>query len=222
VADPSLLVQTPDRLMGLAADLLLSGDTARGAGYLDLLGQSGKIPAESRLAARFAAFQSFRYGVAGQLERSVQSALEARAIRERTQLTDEWNSVVALVLVRVYNCLEDRPAAEREAAAALAEPDVAEPVRLVMVPGARALAWFEVGHLAEAAGAAMTAEADARRLGFSQHFFAVDHLRALSGLALERRDLDTAERLTEQVLSITEQRRPLFEFLALLDRAQGR
>jgi len=220
VADPSLLVQTPERLMGLAADLLLSGDTARGAGYLDLLGQSGKIPAESRLAARFAAFQSFRYGVAGQLERSVQSALEARAIRERTQLTDEWNSVVTLVLVRVYNCLEDRPAAECEAAAALAEPDVAEPVRLVMVPGARALAWFEVGHLAEAAGAAMTAEADARRLGFSQHFFAVDHLRALSGLALERRDLDTAERLTEQVLSITEQRRPLFEFLALLDRAQ--
>jgi LuxR family transcriptional regulator, maltose regulon positive regulatory protein len=41
----------------------------------------------------------------------------------------------------------------------------------------------------------------------------------LAGLALERRDLDTAEQLTEQVLSITEQRRPLFEFLALLDRA---
>ena len=65
-----------------------------------------------------------------------------------------------------------------------------------------------------------TADADAQRLGFSQHFFAVDHLRALSGLALERRDLDAAEHLTERVLSITEQRRPLFEFLALLDRAQ--
>jgi LuxR family transcriptional regulator, maltose regulon positive regulatory protein len=220
LADPSLLVQTPERLLGLAADLLLSGDTAHGGGYLDLLGQSGKIPAESRLAARFAAFQSFRYGVAGQLERSVQSALEARAIQERTQLSDEWNSVVTLVLVRVYNCLQDRQAAELEAAAALAEPDVAEPVRLVMVPGARALAWFEDGRLAEAAEAARAADAGARRLGFSQHFFAVDHLRALAGLALERRDLDTAERLTERVLSITEQRRPLFEFLALLDRAQ--
>jgi LuxR family transcriptional regulator, maltose regulon positive regulatory protein len=84
----------------------------------------------------------------------------------------------------------------------------------------RALAWFQAGHLAEAADAAGTANASAQRLGFSQHFFAVDHLRALSGLALERRDLDTAENLTEQVLSITEQRRPLFEFLALLDRAQ--
>ena len=87
------------------------------------------------------------------------------------------------------------------------------------MPGARALASCQSGHLAEAAEAARSAEADARRLGFSQHFFAVDHLRALAGVALEQRDFDTAERLTERVLSITEQRRPLHEFLALLDRA---
>ena len=90
----------------------------------------------------------------------------------------------------------------------------------MIVPGSRALAWFKAGRLAEAADAARAADADARRLGFSQHFFAVDYLRALSGLALERRDLDTAEHLTERVLSITEQRRPLFEFFGLLDRAQ--
>ena len=89
-----------------------------------------------------------------------------------------------------------------------------------MVPGTRALASFEAGYLGEAADVAGTVDADAQRLGFSQHFFAVDHLRALSGLALERRDLDAAEHLTERVLSVTEQRRPLFEFLALLDRAQ--
>jgi ATP/maltotriose-dependent transcriptional regulator MalT len=79
---------------------------------------------------------------------------------------------------------------------------------------------FETGYLAEAADAARAADADSQRLGFGQHFFAVDHLRVLSGLALESRDLDAAERLTERVLSITEQRRPVFEFLALLDRAQ--
>ena len=39
------------------------------------------------------------------------------------------------------------------------------------------------------------------------------------GLALERRDLDAAEHLTEQALSISEQRWPAFQFLALLDRA---
>ena len=220
VTDPSPLVETPERLLGLAADMLLSGDTAHGGEYLDLLEQAGKVPPESGLAARLAAFQSFRYGVSGQLEEAVREAQAARAIQERTQLRDEWNAVAPLVLIRVYNCLDDFAAAEREAATALADPDVAESVKLVMVPGARALACYELGHLTAAADAARAADADARRLGFSQHFFAVDHLRTLSGLALERRDLDAAERFTEHVLSITEQRRPLFEFLALLDRAR--
>ena len=158
--------------------------------------------------------------MAGQLEKAVRTAQDARAIQQRTQLADEWNAVVPLILIRVQNCLHDFAAAEREADAALAAPDVAEPVRLVMVPGSRALAWFEAGHLAQAADAARAADADARRLGFSRHFFAVDYLRALSGLALEGRDLETAEQLTERVLSIAEQRQPLFEFLALLDRAR--
>src|SRR5512140_3827938 len=64
--------------------------------------------------------------------------------------------------------------------------------------GAQPLAWFEAGYLADAAGAA---DAEARRRGFGQHFFAIEHLRALAGLALERRDLGTAEQLTEQALS---------------------
>jgi LuxR family transcriptional regulator, maltose regulon positive regulatory protein len=220
MAGPSMLAETPERLLGLATHLLLAGDTARGGEYLDVLEQTGRIPAGSGLAARFAAFQSFRCGVAGQLETAVQKALAARAIQDQTQLAGDWNAVVPLILIRVYTCLDDFPAAEREAAAALAAPGVAESVRLVIVPGARALALFEAGYLVEAADVAGAVDADARRLGFSQHFSAVDHLRALSGLALERRDLDTAEHLTERVLSITEQRRPLFEFLALLDRAQ--
>jgi LuxR family transcriptional regulator, maltose regulon positive regulatory protein len=119
----------------------------------------------------------------------------------------------------VYPCLEDLQAVEREAAAALTMPGLPEPARLILVPSARALAWFEAGRLTDAATAAAAAEQQAGRLGFGQHFFAVDYLRVLSGLALERRDLDSAERLTEQALSISERRRPLFEFLALLDRA---
>ena len=102
---------------------------------------------------------------------------------------------------------------------ALATPELTEPVKRVMVPGVRALASFEAGHLKRAAETAGAAYAQARRLGFDRHFFAVDYLRTLAGLALERRDLDTAEQLTEQALSIAERRRPMFEFLALLDRA---
>ncbi len=218
--DPSLLADTPDRLLTLAADLLTWGDTARGGEYLDLLERARPpIPPESRLAARFAAMRAFHHAQLGQLGEAVREALAARAIQERTLLTDEWNAAVPLILMRVYNCLEDSQAAGREAAAALAMPELTEPVKRVMVPGARALAWFDSGRLAEAADTARAADADARRLGFGQHFFVVDHLRVLAGVALERRDLDTAEQLAERVLSITERRRPIFEFLALLDRA---
>ena len=217
---PSLLARAPDQLLAVAADLLLAGDTARGGQYLDLIERT-QPPAQEdlRLTARFAAMRAFQHGVTGHVDKAIEEALAARAIRERVRLTDEWNAAVPMILMRVYNCLEDFPAAEREADAALAAGTASEPVRLVMVPGARALAWFGAGRLAEAARAAEAAHAQALRLGFSQHFFAVDHLRTLAGLALERRDLDAAEQLTEQVLSITEQRRPLFEFMALLDRA---
>jgi LuxR family maltose regulon positive regulatory protein len=217
---PSLLADAPDRLLAVAADLLMQGDTARGGQYLDLLERAQpSIPPKSRLAARFAAMRCFRNALTGQLNEAVAEAQTARAIQEQTQLSDEWNAAVPLILLRVYTCLEDFEAIDREANTALAIPALTEPAKLVMVPGALALAWFEQGHLAKAADAARAAEADARRLDFDRHFFAIDHLRALAGLALERRDLDTAEHLTEQALSIAERRRPIFEFLALLDRA---
>ena len=217
---PALLAEAPDRLLGLATDLLLWGDLARGGEYLDLLERAQpSIPPESGLAARLAAMRAFLAALAGQLDEAVADARTARAIQQRTLLADEWNAAIPLIMLRVYNCLEDFEAIHREAAATLAMPALPEPARLVLVPGAQALAWFESGRLAEAAGAAEAAETGARRLGFSQHFFAVDYLRALAGLALERGDLDTAEQLTEQALSITERRRPLFEFLTLLDRA---
>jgi hypothetical protein len=92
-----------------------------------------------------------------------------------------------MILMRVCTWLEDFQAVEREAATALAMPELTEPAKLVQVRGAQALAWLEAGNLAEAADAARAADADARRLGFGQHFFAIDCLLALAGLALERR-----------------------------------
>jgi LuxR family transcriptional regulator, maltose regulon positive regulatory protein len=219
--DASLLAGAPDRLLTVAADLLLSGDTARGGQYLGLLERvQPPIPRESRLGARLLAFQSFRYALNGQADRAVNAALAARSIKEQMQLTDEWNIAGPMILPTAYTWLEDFPAVEREAAAALATPELTEPVKLVMVPGVRALAWFEAGRLNRAADTAGAAYSAALRLGFDRHFFAVDYLRVLAGLALERRDLDTAERLTEQALSIAERRRPMFEFLLLLDRAR--
>jgi LuxR family maltose regulon positive regulatory protein len=176
------------------------------------------MPPDSRLAARLAAMRSLRHGLTGELHEAVRQALAARSI-EQTMPGDEWNAAVPLILLRAYRLLEDFEAVDREVAAALAIPSLAEPAKLVAVRGAQALAWFDAGRLAQAAGAARAAEADARRLGFEQHFFAVDYLRALAGGALERRDLDTAEQLTERALSISERGRPVYEFLDLLDRA---
>ena len=219
--DPSVLAGAPDRLLTVAADLLLSGDTGRGGQYLDLLDRvQPPIPRESRLGARFLAFQSVRHALIGQADQAVSAALAVRSINEQMQLTDEWNVAAPMILPTAYTWLEDFPAVEREAAVALATPELTEPVKQVMVPGVRALAWFEAGRLKRAADTARVAQAEARRLGFDRHFFAVDYLRTLAGLALERRDLDTAEQLIEQALSIAERRRPMFEFLALLDRAR--
>jgi LuxR family maltose regulon positive regulatory protein len=214
--DPSSLLDAPDRMLGLAIDLLLSGNTARGSEYLDLLERARPAdPSDARLMAA----KALRFMLNGQADDAVTMALAARDIQDRTQSADEWNALISIVLLRAYSWLEDFPAVEREAAAALAAPALTEPVKLILVPGAQALAWFESGHLAKAADAAAAADKDARRLGFSQHFFALYSLRALAGLALERRDFDTAERLTERALSISERRWPALEFQALLDRA---
>ena len=83
----------------------------------------------------------------GQAAEAQAEALAARAITERTQLQDEWNAAVPLILQNVCTWLEDYEAVEREAAAALAAAELTEPVKQVLVPGARALAWLEAGHL---------------------------------------------------------------------------
>jgi LuxR family transcriptional regulator, maltose regulon positive regulatory protein len=217
---PTTLTNTPDQLLAIAADLLLRGDIARGGEYLDHLTENGPPDsAAPKLAARFATLQSVYCTVTGQFDQATCQALQARAIQQAEQLADEWNVVIPLNLLCVHASLQDTEAVEREAATVLAMPAAAEPVKAVLVPGVQAWAWLQAGRLAEAGAAARAAAAAAKRLGFEQHLLAVDHLRTLAGLALERRDLDTAEHLTEQNLSIAEHRRPIFEYLALLDRA---
>ena len=219
--NPATLVESPDQLLAVAAHLLLSGDANRGARCLDLLEREGPtMPSQSRLRGRFMALQALRHALVGDADRAVSASLAARTIQERTQQVDEWNVAVPLILLRAYTWLEDFEAVEREAATALAATHVSEPVKLVALPGARASALFESGRLNLAGDWARAAETKAQQLGFQRHFFALDYLRTLAGLALERRDLDAADDLTEQAMTIAEHRRPAVEFLVLLDRAQ--
>jgi LuxR family transcriptional regulator, maltose regulon positive regulatory protein len=218
---PALLTSVPERLLALACDLLLWGDWTHGGECLDLLERTQPaIPPDSRLASRLAVMRALQCALRGEAAEVVRHCLTARSIEDRTQLGDEWGFGVPLLLLRGYTWLEDFEAVDREAAAAQTVPSVTESARLVDIRGAQALAWFEAGHLNRAAEAAHQADVDARRLGFEQHPFAVDYLRVLSGVALEQRDLDTAEQLTERALSISERFRPVFEFGGLLDRAR--
>jgi LuxR family maltose regulon positive regulatory protein len=165
--DPTLLTNVPERLLALAADLLLWGDRVRGGQYLDLLERTHPaIPPDSRLASRLAVLRSLHCTLAGEAAEAVRHALAARNIEERTLLGDEWGFGVPLLLLHAYTWLEDFEAVDREAAVVQAMPSVAEPARLVDVRGAQALAWFEAGRLARAAEAARAADTDARRLGF--------------------------------------------------------
>jgi len=216
---PGLLAAAPDRMLSLAADLLVSGDLANCAKYLDLIDQAGlSASTEPRLAARISGSRAALFAQTGKEDDAVRHAQEARRILDRAQLADdEWVSLTTASLGRVHAYLGDYDAFEREAA--IMTRDLSGPVVRVAVAGAQAAAWLEHGSLEKAAKSAAAADEEARMLGFERHFFALDHLRVLAGLALERRDLDAAEHFTERALSLSERRRPAFEFLTLLDRA---
>ena len=178
--NPSLLTSIPERLLALAADLLLWGDWTRGGECLDLLERTQPaIPRDSRLAFRLAVVQALRCALHGEAAEVVRHARTAQSIEDRTHLGDEWGFGVPVLLLRGYTWLEDFEAVDRAAAAAQTMSSVTESGRLVDVRGAQALAWFEAGDLNRAAEAAHRADVDARRLGFEQHPFAVDYLRVL-------------------------------------------
>jgi LuxR family transcriptional regulator, maltose regulon positive regulatory protein len=146
--DPSLLTSVPERLLALAADLLLWGNWTRGGECLDLLERTQPtIPPDSRLAFRLAVVQALRSALRGEAADVVRHARTAQSIEDRTQLGDEWGFGIPVLLLRGYTWLEDLEAVDREAAAAQTVPSVTESGRLVDVRGAQALAWFEAGRL---------------------------------------------------------------------------
>ncbi len=137
--DPALLTGAPDRLLAIAADLLLWGNWERGGEYLDLIERTQPaIPTDSRLASRLAAMRSLRCALTGEADEAVCHGLATRRIEERTLRGDEWSTAAPLVLLRAYTWLEDFEAVDREVAAALALPSLAESARLVDVRGAAA------------------------------------------------------------------------------------
>ena len=76
------------------------------------------------------------------------------------------------------------------------------PVTDVLCPGLNSQIAFGEGALTQAERFAAGALDSSRRLGFDHHYFAFPALRTAAQLALERRDLDAAASLVEQILEL--------------------
>jgi hypothetical protein len=125
MVDPALLAAAPERLLALAADLLLQGDWARGGEFLDLLDRiRPPIPPDSPLGVRLTVMRATRYSLIGDADQALCQALAARRHAAGAKLDDddEWLAALLAILLRAYTYLENFGAVDREAAAALAIP----------------------------------------------------------------------------------------------------
>src|SRR5262249_11454955 len=96
--DAEVLTNTPDRLLGLASDLLVAADVAHGGQCLELLERvQSSIAPESRLAAHVAVARSFHAMLAGQAQAAVREGLAAWAVPVPEGLLDFLEDVLQLL-----------------------------------------------------------------------------------------------------------------------------
>jgi ATP/maltotriose-dependent transcriptional regulator MalT len=107
----------------------------------------------------------------------------------------------------------------RQLAKALVDRGGSVPLTDVLCPGVISQAAFLEGKHDEAAALAEATTQAARRLRFERHYFAFHALRTTGQLALERRDLHAAITSVEVALGMVSSARPVFNFLAQVDRA---
>jgi LuxR family transcriptional regulator, maltose regulon positive regulatory protein len=219
--EPDLYARTPGILLPLAAELLLRGAFDRGARALVLAKQAlaGTDPSPVD-RVRLATVDSFYCFGTGQLEESLQIHDFIRGLDLPEGGLRDWVETLdaAAMYCHTYlgNLPEARRLAERVSVSAAGGPAVAE----VLCPAVMSQAAYAEGRLEDAAGLAAGALASASRLGFDRHYFAFTATRTTALLAWERRDLIAAADLTELSLGQLVAGRPIFDFLAQLDRAQ--
>jgi LuxR family maltose regulon positive regulatory protein len=155
----------------------------------------------------------------GQLEAALEQRHRARAISSPSPDLDLWFLGMDITAMHCCTYLGDFDEARRLVEAVATTQGIPS-VTEVLCPGALSeISWAE-GVLTTAdamAGAALEA---AGPLGFDGHYFVFHARRAAALLALERGDLLTASALIERALEMVSGGRPIFEFLAQLDRAR--
>jgi LuxR family transcriptional regulator, maltose regulon positive regulatory protein len=207
----------PEILVALAAELLLRGDFGRGSRAFELALVTGVDEiSQPEAAFRFAVVGSMYHHFRGEEEEALAYRDRAHDLKALAAGSEDWllslDSTGAYSHLNLGNFDQALELAE-EVVSAWATPP---PAFVVSYLGIRSeVAWAQ-GALSEADAWAGRALATANRTGFERHTSAFLALRTKALLALERREISLAERITEERLHAA---RPFLDYLAQLDRA---
>ncbi len=218
---PELFAGSPDLLVALAADLQLRGGFDRGRRAVELARRADVDPdRQPELAVQLASVNATYLGLTGQLRESLAQRQWARSIDIGGGAADLWLLALDVTGAYSHTYLGEFDAARHLVGTLASAPVSPPPVTDVLCSGLNSQIAFAEGQLIQADVFAAGALDSSRRLGFDHHYFAFPALRTAAQLVLERRDLDAAASLVEQILELVSGARPAFEYFAQLDRAR--
>jgi LuxR family transcriptional regulator, maltose regulon positive regulatory protein len=217
---PELFADAPEFLLPLAAELLWRGAFERGSQAVTLAGQCDIDPeGQPELAVRLALVNMLHRTFIGQLDEALAHRERAREFEAKAEGVSDW--IVTLDTLAMYcHTYVGQFSQARQLAEALTAAQISAPLTEILCPGVISQAAFLEGALEEAGTLAASTLAAARRLHFDRHYFNFHAMRTTALLALERGDLATATELVESSLTMVSGARPVFNYLAQLDRAR--
>jgi LuxR family transcriptional regulator, maltose regulon positive regulatory protein len=217
---PELFAGNPGILVPLATELFLRGAYERGSRALALAQRTAVDPdRQPELAVKLIFANTLNLGATGQLEEVFAQRDLARELASPTAGVDEWLDGLDVVTMQSH-ALAGNFIQARQMAEVVSSAQTSAPLIEVLCPGVISQVALGEGALGEADALAQSSLASARRLGIDRQFLPMWAMRTLALLALERHELEAAERIIELILDRLSGARPNQAYLAQLDRAR--